>query len=124
MSIYDLVSPADVAERFGRTFTSAETDRAAVLIYDAAVLLAGDQDLSVVADIESGDLDEETVRVVIANMAKRAMQSQTDGVVQEQTGPFGRTFSNPTGDVFLKESERSALSAGKRPRAATRRMGY
>lgn len=123
MSLETLVSISDVEARLRRAITDDEMVTVLTLIDDAAILVESDADLTVVEDLATGALSDAAVRMVLANMVKRALTG-FDGVTSSQTGPFQVTYSNPDNSVFLKASERAALSAVKAPRARTVRMGY
>jgi len=103
-----------------RPLTSAEQDRATVLLEDASAEIR-----ELVRDIDAriADFDPEeatglnpvVVKRVTCQMVKRVLTGGVDreGITQYQegTGPFseGVTFSNPNGDLYLTKNERKLL---------------
>lgn len=110
--------PGDVADRW-RPLTDQEQSTASALIDDASALIRA-RFPGIDAQVDSGAIDIAIVRMVVANMVKRALIAPDDGVVNESetTGPYSqsRTFANPMRNVFLTEGELT-LILGYRPTA-------
>lgn len=116
-------TPEDLADRW-RALSPAEEARAVVLLDDASRLIRGafaGIDARIGTDVDEGDL-----RMVAANMVKRAMLgTEVEGVTSEaQTvGPFSvtRQYQNPLGNLYLSATERDLLGgvAAGRPRAGS-----
>jgi hypothetical protein len=94
----------DVAARW-RPLSSDEQDRADLLASDASALIRA-RYADVDARVASGDLDGQTVTIVVAGMVRRAMigTAAGDGVTQssETVGPFShsQSYANPMGNLF------------------------
>jgi hypothetical protein len=110
----------DVAARW-RPLSSDEQDRADLLASDASALIRA-RYADVDARVASGDLDGQTVTIVVAGMVRRAMigAAAGDGVTQssETVGPFShsQSYANPMGNLFLTAAD-DLLIRGYRPRA-------
>lgn len=95
---------ADVEARW-RTLTSAEQTVATTLLADASDMVRT-RWTDVDARIASGSLDAESVKRVVANMVKRAMDRPVpDGfeTFNQTSGPFsvGGKVANPNGNLFF-----------------------
>lgn len=97
----------DVADRW-RPLTSDETTVAGVLAADASALIRA-RFPGIDAQVESGGMDADILRMVVAGMVKRALISPAEGVSQqsESAGPYShsQTFANPMRNVFLTEAD-------------------
>lgn len=103
---------ADINDLRARWPALAETDdtRAATLLEDASDLIRTQCD-------QWRQCSTTTLRRVCCAVVKRAMLADTydvpEGVSQtnQTTGPFsdGMTFANPTGDLYLLDSEKRSL---------------
>lgn len=103
---------ADVAARWGRTFTEAETLQAEVLLDDAATIIDS------VACIEADEHMLAVAEQVSCSMVIRAMQAASNdafGVnnMSATMGPFTQqvTYANPSGELYLTGMEKSMLGA-------------
>ncbi len=105
-------TPEDLAQRW-HALTSDEQSRAEILLADAS-------DLIVSANPDWDTVRENTLKRVCCQMVKRAMLATSLGVaegvtqVNQTTGPFtdGMSFANPTGDIYLLDSEKQSLGIG------------
>lgn len=107
---------SDLEKRW-RSLSDLEKPRAEVLLLDASVMVAkACADAGVTID-EDDELQTLTMRSVVCEMVKRAMQQPTDKPSMTQwsqtAGPFTEsgTYRNPDGDLFIKESELKRLGA-------------
>ncbi|WP_300268633.1 Gp19/Gp15/Gp42 family protein [Microbacterium sp.] len=101
----------DLAARW-RPLTDDESERAAVLLEDAAVRL----DASCPPSDPPTEQELAARKIVSCEMVKRAMSSAATGGVgvtsiQQGAGPYQETvqFSNPTGDLYLTKADRKML---------------
>lgn len=101
-----------------RPLSTAEQDRAEVLLEDASARLR-----ATCADIDDRiadeTLDPAVPRMIVCDMVKRAMVGGADagaGVssTQDTVGPFSRSlsYSNPMGDLYLTKQEKKLLGCG------------
>lgn len=106
----------DLAARW-RPLTPEESERAAVLLDDAAVRLD-----AACPPSDSPTAQELSARKIVScEMVKRAMAASgaAEGIgvtsVQMGAGPYQQTtqFANPTGDLYLTKGDRSLLGCGK-----------
>lgn len=113
----------DVADRW-RPLTSAEATVAAALVGDASALIRA-RFPGIDAQVASGGVGADVLRMVVAGMVKRALIAPADGVSQESesTGPYShsQSFANPLRNVFLTAAE-LVLIQGYKPRGGT--YGY
>lgn len=109
-----------------RPLSSAEQDRARVLLEDASAEIREtakgiDARIASFEDDEATGINPLIVKRVACQMVKRVMTGgvEREGIsqFQEGTGPFteGMTFSNPNGELYLTKAERKLL--GVRARA-------
>lgn len=124
MSLLPFATDQDVADRW-RPLTDDELAVAAVLVGDASsVLRARFPGLD--AQVASGLIDPNILRIVVAGMVMRALIAPEPGVSQEseKVGPIahGRTFANPMRKMFILDDE-LLLIEGYRPRAGSFRYG-
>lgn len=84
-----------------RALAPSEKERAAVLLDDAAVLLA---------DYDAADF--EALKIVSCNMVRRAMETSGDafGIDGQVVPSMGWADSLPSGELYLKAQERRSLS--------------
>ena len=100
----------DDLEARWRPLTSAEQDRAEVLLDDAAVYLS-----TFVTVDDSDQAQADVLKVVSCSMVQRVMSSDVDtfGVSQASmtAGSYTQsmTFANPTGDFYLTAMEKRLL---------------
>lgn len=78
------------------------------LLDDASIMVRG-QYRTIDADIAAGSVDADSVLSVVARMVKRALESGPDGVKSDTAGPFGVTYDNPAGNLYLTAQERLLL---------------
>ena len=104
----------DDLEARWRPLTQTETARAQVLLGDAAV------EIDRWGVVDTGDaLKLEIAKIVSCDMVKRAMNAPVDQPALSQStmsaGPYSETFSyvNPSGSVYLLESEKRMLGFNK-----------
>lgn len=105
-------APEDVENRW-KPLSEAQRIRATVLLADASRMVRG-KPWAVDARIAAGTLDPEDVRMVVANMVKRALMGlDVEGVTEqsEGVGPFSvnRRFSNPLGNLYFSVEDESTL---------------
>jgi len=101
-----------------RPLSPDEQDRASVLLGDASAILRSevpDIDTRITADPPT--LDPDIPTMIVCAMVKRAMiVGDAEGVSgqMQAAGPYTqqRTFSNPTGALFLSKSEKRLLGIG------------
>ena len=106
-------TPADVAARWNRTFTEGETQQAAVLLDDAAVLI------DAYVTIDADDPQQlAAAKNVSCSMVMRAMQASAAdafGVnnMSATMGPFTQqvTYANPSGELYMTGTEKTLLGA-------------
>ncbi|NUR24988.1 MAG: hypothetical protein HOV83_03920 [Catenulispora sp.] len=97
----------DVADRW-RPLTSDETSVAAVLAADASAVIRA-RFPGIDGQVDSGAVDPDILKMVVAGMVKRALISPAEGVSQqsETAGPYShsQTFANPMRNVYLTEAD-------------------
>lgn len=98
----------DVQARVRYVFTVADQAYVSTLLDDASVMIRG-QYPGIDADIAAGTVDLLAARAVAARMVKRIMDIGTEGVKSETAGPFGVTYDNPSGNLYLTSAERLLL---------------
>lgn len=106
-------TPDDLAARW-HELSPDEERQAKVLLDDAS-------DIIIAAQPDWDTVREATLKRVTCQMVKRAMLADSLGVgvgvtqVNQTTGPFtdGMTFANPTGDLYLLDSEKRSLGVGR-----------
>ena len=110
-------SSDDLADRW-RPLTDAEASRADVLLGSASRLIARAfvaAGVDLTAHLAEGRLQVEDLTDVACFMVKRAMVADV-GVSQEQQSvgsvSVGRTYANPSGDLYLSKLERVTLGLG------------
>lgn len=112
-------------EAFWRTLTATENTRATVLLpmaSDRLRLIAEDLDI----DIDQRSTDSRpyrsTLQWVVMEAVKRAIATPTDtppvDTYQQAAGPYSENykFTNPSGDLWFKKSELTALDLYGRQR--------
>lgn len=116
----DLTAYATKAElaAYWRTLTSPEQTRADILLVLASNrlrLIAEDDDIDLDAKAEASEAFKTTLRWVVMEAVKRAIQTPTDEPNVESSqmtaGPYSQNYkySNPTGDLWFRKSELSAI---------------
>ncbi|KFI65755.1 Gp19/Gp15/Gp42 family protein [Bifidobacterium cuniculi] len=106
-------TPDDLAKRW-HGFESGEKELVETLMEDASDIIMGLQP-------HWQQLPAATLKRICCQMVKRAMIADSLGVgvgvtqVNQTTGPFtdGMTFANPTGDLYLLDSEKRSLGIGR-----------
>lgn len=75
--------------------------------------------------IAAGELELETVQLVVNRMVKRALDSPDDSLAgatsaTSQVGPFAQTlnFSNPDATMYISNADKRLLNAGRDRRQA------
>lgn len=97
-------------ERRWRTLDASERARAAVLLEDAAAIIASAMKTAGVAvDYEDEEQEANLVRVS-CSMVQRAM-AQGDGEQQHAWG--GELVMNPSGDLYLSKADKKSLGVLK-----------
>lgn len=96
-----------------RPLTTAERERAEVLLADASQQILDEDTHGVLAGLDAPTL---TLQKIVCAMVMRAMASGIDAgppVTQDgwNAGPWGaqKTYANPTGDLYLTKAERRQL---------------
>lgn len=99
---------------YWRTLTSAEETRADILLGLASNrlrLIAEDFDVDLDAKVAASPPFASTIRWVVMEAVKRALQTPTDvppvETYQKAAGPYSENykFTNPSGDLWFKKSE-------------------
>jgi hypothetical protein len=108
---------------FWREITEAEQPRAETLLLLASNRLrqmAEDAEIDLDAKVEASDIYKANVQWVVMEAVKRAMLMPTDqqpvDTASMTAGPYSENYkySNPSGDLWFKKSELSAIGlAGK-----------
>ena len=103
-----------------RPLTPTEATRAATLLVDASVMVAVMCDKAGVPLPDTpADLLAATLKAIVCDVVKRAMQSPIDqgaGKSEQRTaGPYSEmnTYATPSGDMYMTASEKSRLGIGK-----------
>lgn len=100
----------DLEQRW-HALTSEEKTQAQLLLADASALMRSQADTSLV--------EESLLTAICCSMVKRALSAQAfnAGVTQTSQNVGGVsesfTFANPTGDLYLSQTERKALGIGR-----------
>lgn len=112
-----LASVEDLA-KFWRTLSDSEKDRAEYLLEitsDKLRQIAKNQGNDIDAMIESGEVLDTVVKLVVMEAVKRAMSMPTDtpptDSYSQTAGPYSENFkfSNPSGDIWFKKAELASL---------------
>ena len=113
MFVYATIN--DLEQRY-RTLVGSEVAKAEALLTDATAFL--------IAEFKRNDIDpdpdtwdeayKQAVIAVVCAMVKRSIISSETGDIQSESASVGVysqsfTYANPTGDLYLKESERRLL---------------
>jgi hypothetical protein len=105
-------------ESFWRTLTSAEDERATLLLTLASDRLRSmgeDLEVDLDAKVTASNAFRSTIEWVVLEAVKRALQTPTDTLpvdtFAQTAGPYSENYkySNPSGDLWFKKSELSAL---------------
>jgi hypothetical protein len=104
----------DIEARY-RVLTDDEKTRATALLQDATYMLVSEFKRNKI-DSDPSEWDEEysyIVKSVVCAMVKRSLISN-DGDISSESASVGSysqsfTYANPTGDLYLKDSERRML---------------
>lgn len=108
----------DQLQRFWKTITDADQPRAEVLLELASNrlrLIADDVGVDMDAKVEASEAYASTARWVVMETVKRAMLTPTDqqpvDTFAQTAGPYSENYkyTNPSGDLWFKKSELSAL---------------
>lgn len=106
----------DLTDRFPRELTSAEADRAPILLSDASFWL-GVWVPGLAAATETDDQVREAAKLLVVAMVKRALLAQVPenpGVqsITQGAGPYNQsiTYRNPEGKLYLYAAELDSLS--------------
>lgn len=103
---------------YWRALTGDEPARADVMLAlasDRLRLMAEDVDINLDTKVSDSEAFKSTIRWVVMEAVKRALISPTDqqavDSLSKTAGPYSENykFSNPTGDLWFKKSELSAL---------------
>lgn len=103
---------------YWRTLTSEEASRADVMLPLASNrlrLMAEDVDINLDEKSEASEAYKDTLTWVVIEAVKRALSTPTDAppvdTFSKTAGPYSENykFSNPSGDLWFKKSELSAL---------------
>lgn len=105
-------------EAFWRPLTAAEESRADILLVLASNrlrLIGEDLGIDVDAKVAASEAYNSTIKWVVMEAVKRAISTPIDSppvdTYQQTAGPYSENykFSNPSGDLWFKKSELSAL---------------
>lgn len=108
----------DELAAYWRVLTSDEQTRADILLMLASNrlrLIAGDDDVDLDAKAEASEAYKTTLRWVVMEAVKRAIQTPTDQpnveTYGQTAGPYSENYkyANPTGDLWFRKSELSAI---------------
>jgi hypothetical protein len=105
----------DLQDRYPRELTSAESDRAELLLEDASLLL--DARVPGLADTTDGQVAA-LARLTVIEMVRRALSGNiADGVKSETAGVFSVTYRDD--NLFVYDRELDVLMALLMPNRAT-----
>lgn len=105
-------------ETFWKDIATADEGRAELLLELASNrlrIIGEDVDVDIDARATASEAYETTVRWVVMEAVKRAMLTPTDqppvNTFSQTAGPYSEnyTYTNPSGDLWFKKSELSAL---------------
>lgn len=105
-------------QAFWKTLTSDEQSRATLLLELASNrlrLIAEDNDIDMDNKVANSEAYSTTARWVVMEAVKRAMLTPTDvppvETYSQTAGPYSENYkyTNPSGDLWFKKSELSAL---------------
>lgn len=109
----------DLQKRW-RTLNPSESERATMLLDDAAVLIQAEFRRNQKEIDPEDEMLSSALKIVSCSMVKRMMSTPAavDGVSQmgETAGPFNQqfTFANPSGDMYLTTREYGMLGITQR----------
>lgn len=101
----------DDLEKRWHALTSEEKSQAQVLLADASAIISSQTD--------TAQIDPSLLTAVCCSMVKRSLSAQAfnAGITQTSQNVGGVsesfTFANPTGDLYLSQTERKALGIGR-----------
>lgn len=110
----------DLAERFPRALTAAETDRGEILLTDASFWLAAWAP-GLTQAVDGGDtLLAEAAKLLVVTMVSRSLITPLagEGVDSTAVGPFSVRYRNPEGNLYLYGRELDAILALLMPNRA------
>lgn len=93
-----------------RTMDASEKKRAAILLEDAAAIIAASLEQSGVEVAEDDEIQAANLVRVSCAMVQRAM-AQGDGEQEHAWG--GNIVANPSGDLYLSKADRKSLGIGR-----------
>ena len=93
-----------------RTMDASEKKRAAILLEDAAAIIAASMEQAGVEVAEKNEVQAANLVRVSCAMVQRAM-AQGDGEQEHAWG--GNIVSNPSGDLYLSKADRRSLGLGR-----------
>ena len=113
--MFEYATISDLETRY-RVLAEDEKEKAQALIDDASALLISEFKRNEI-DKDPADWDEafaQAVTGVVCAMVKRSLATSTGADIQSESASVGAysqtfTYANPTGDLYLKESERRLL---------------
>lgn len=113
--MYEYAKISDLEKRY-HALVGTEAVRAQALLEDATAFIVAELQRNNI-DPDPSTWDEaysQAVVAVICAMVKRSLISSDSGDVQSESASVGVysqsfTYANPTGDLYLKESERRLL---------------
>lgn len=118
---------SDLTDRFPRDLTSAEAERAPILLADASFWL-GVWVPGLPAAVQSDDQIREAAKLLVVAMAKRALLSQVPdnpGIssMTQAAGPYNQsvTYRNPEGNLYLYANELASIGSLLAPSAVSMR---
>lgn len=119
-------SPQDIQDRWVGTDVPQDEYLLTQLIQDAeAVILA--EYPRIQARIDSAELPQTTVVMVISRMVSRVIRNpEALTYLQQTTGPFGqaRNYGSAPQDIWLTDNEKSLLAPQTRGKAKEVNLGY
>jgi hypothetical protein len=117
----------DLTDRFPRDLTTAEAERAPILLADASFWL-GVWVPGLAAAVETDEQVAEAAKLLVVAMVKRALLSQipdNPGVqsITQGAGPYNQavTYRNPEGNLYLYGSELESIGNLLQPSAVSMR---
>lgn len=104
-------SPQDILDRWVGGEPAVSTEQLEVLIGDAETVILGEYP-KIQDRIDSGDLNIETVVMVVSRMVSRLLRNpEIAGYVQQSTGPFAQSINYGSNiDIWMLDNEKQLLS--------------
>ena len=118
-------TPQDILDRWVGGGAPTDTDLLSALILDAESVILAEYP-GIQARIDSSDLSEQVVVMVVSRMVTRILRNPENLTYwQQNTGPFGqgRSFGQER-DIWLTQDELNLLAPKRRGKAYEVNLGY